>query len=70
MTDDDRITCITCAHRKPGQFGGMACHRAKAAGLNANRDVVELGRDLATLPQRCPAYTPKPTPKEQRHAPA
>lgn len=45
--DDDRRTCMECAHHRPGRCGN---HRA--AGLYSP----EVGRDLAALPQRCPAH--------------
>lgn len=47
---DDRVSCIDCTHYRPGRCGN---HRH--AGLHA-RDV---GRDLASLLQRCPGYVQK-----------
>jgi TubC N-terminal docking domain len=42
---DDRACCIECTHYRPGRCGN---HRA--AGLHTS----EVGRDLASLLQRCP----------------
>lgn len=47
---DDRVTCTTCQHYIRGK-----CMQAKAADLSPFASI-EIGRDLATLPQRCPAY--------------
>lgn len=44
---DDRVTCIECARYRPG-----ACGQHRRAGL-ASPDV---GRDLASTLQRCPAF--------------
>jgi hypothetical protein len=44
---DDRVSCTDCTHYRPGRCGN---HRA--AGLNSP----ELGRDLATMLQRCPGF--------------
>lgn len=46
-TGDDRRTCIECKHCRPG----LICAAYRAAGVGR-----ELGRDLATLLQRCPAF--------------
>ena len=46
----DRVSCSDCAHYRPGRCGN---HRP--AGLQAP----ELGRDLAGLLQRCPAFGEK-----------
>jgi hypothetical protein len=46
-TDDDRRTCPECAHAAPGR-----CRNHKRADLRSR----EIGRDLATLPQRCPGF--------------
>lgn len=53
MTDDDRVTCATCRHYRPGR-----CTQHKAAGMPQ-----EIGRDLAELLQRCPAHVPRPQSK-------
>lgn len=45
--DDDRVSCAECAHYRPGRCGN---HRR--AGLL----VSDVGRDMATLLQRCPGY--------------
>lgn len=44
---DDRNTCAECTAFRPGR-----CARHKAAGLFSP----EVGRDLASVPQRCPAF--------------
>ena len=46
---DDRRTCLECASYRPGRCGN---HRR--AGLQAP----DVGRDLATLLQRCPGFQP------------
>ncbi|HOX67493.1 MAG TPA: hypothetical protein PKV56_06470 [Burkholderiaceae bacterium] len=46
---DDRVSCADCKHYRPGRCGN---HRR--AGLN----VADIGRDLATLLQRCPGFDP------------
>lgn len=46
---DDRVSCIDCGHFRPGHCGN---HRR--AGLN----VADVGRDLASLLQRCPGIKP------------
>jgi hypothetical protein len=46
--DDHRHACVECAHYRPGR-----CTDHHRAGLTAP----ELSRDLASLPQRCPAFT-------------
>lgn len=48
--DDDRRRCIQCAHFKPWR-----CVAHMAAGLQSP----DVGRDLAALPQRCDAWTPR-----------
>ncbi|MDL2339490.1 MAG: hypothetical protein QFE16_16775 [Pseudomonadota bacterium] len=45
---DERVSCIDCGHYQPGRCGN---HRR--AGLN----VAEVGRDLASLLQHCPAWS-------------
>ena len=57
MTDDTRVICIGCGNRQPVR-GSMSCTQPKRAGLNVPRSAtyLELGRDLATQPQHCPAY--------------
>lgn len=47
---DDRRACVECSHYAPR--GHCARHRA------ALLDSREIGRDLAVLPQRCPAHEP------------
>lgn len=47
--DDDRRTCVECKHFRPGPI----CAAYRTAGVGR-----ELGRDLATLLQRCPAFLP------------
>lgn len=44
---DERVSCTDCRHYRPGRCGN---HRR--AGLHTS----ELGRDLATLLQRCPGF--------------
>ena len=46
---DDRRTCLECTTYRPGRCGN---HRR--AGLQAH----DVGRDLATLLQRCPGFQP------------
>jgi len=46
---DDRRACIECRHHERGR-----CARHRAAQLASN----VIGRDLAVLPQRCPAHEP------------
>lgn len=46
---DDRRACIECRHYERGH-----CARHRAALLASN----VIGRDLAVLPQRCPAHEP------------
>jgi len=45
--DDDRRTCVECLHCRPG----LTCDAYRPAGVGR-----ELGRDLATPLQRCPAF--------------
>lgn len=45
--EDDRRACVECSHYRPGRCGN---HRA--AGLHTH----DLGRDLASLPQRCAGF--------------
>jgi len=47
--DDDRRACVECDHCRPG----LTCDAYRAAGVGR-----ELGPDLATLLQRCPAFVP------------
>jgi hypothetical protein len=47
--DDDRRTCIECAHYRPASH---RCTNHKGAGLLT----AAVGRDLAELPQRCPGF--------------
>ncbi|MBX9793514.1 MAG: hypothetical protein K2Y02_04355 [Burkholderiaceae bacterium] len=44
---DERVSCTDCRHYRPGRCGN---HRR--AGLN----VADVGRDLASLLQRCPGW--------------
>lgn len=44
---DDRVGCMECQHYRPGR-----CANHRRAGLN----VADVGRDLATLLQRCPGF--------------
>lgn len=44
---DERVSCADCRHYRPGRCGN---HRR--AGL----DVVDVGRDLAAMLQRCPGF--------------
>lgn len=46
---DDRRACLECRHYERGR-----CAQHRAAGLQANA----VGRELAVLPQRCPAHEP------------
>jgi hypothetical protein len=46
---DDRVSCTDCKHYRPGRCGN---HRR--AGLGT----VDVGRDLATLLQRCDGFKP------------
>ena len=46
---DDRVSCTDCRHYRPGRCG---CHAR--AGLQRP----DVGRDLATLLQRCPGFEP------------
>ncbi len=46
---DDRVSCTDCRHYRPGRCGN---HRR--AGLGTS----DVGRDLATLLQRCPGFKP------------
>ena len=47
---DDRRLCVECTHCRPG----LTCTAYRAAGVGR-----ELGHDLATLLQRCPAFVPE-----------
>jgi hypothetical protein len=47
--DDDRRMCIECRHHQHAR-----CNEHRRAGL----DSPPVGRDLAVLPQRCPAFKP------------
>ena len=44
---DERVSCTDCRHYRPGHCGN---HRA--AGLQSP----DVGRDLAAMLQRCPAF--------------
>lgn len=50
MTDDHRVTCVTCRKLVRGW-----CTDARRAGL-AQSQRLELARDLIELPQHCPAH--------------
>ena len=60
---DERVSCTDCQHYRPGRCGNF-----RRAGLHAP----DVGRDLATLLQRCPGFAPpivrtavaKPAPAE------
>jgi TubC N-terminal docking domain len=47
--EDDRVSCTDCQHYRPGRCGN---HRR--AGLGTH----DLGRDLASLLQRCEGFKP------------
>lgn len=49
---DARVSCTDCRHYRPGRCGNRA-----GAGLHAP----EVGRELATLLQRCPGFDRQPT---------
>ena len=49
LEQDDRRMCVECLHCR----SDLACNAYRAAGVGR-----ELGRDLATLLQRCPAFVP------------
>jgi hypothetical protein len=49
QADDVRRTCVECNHYRPGAH---RCSRHRAAALQTP----ELARDLAALPQHCPAF--------------
>ena len=46
---DDRVSCADCGHYRLGRCGN---HRRAGLGLP------DVGRDLATLLQRCPGFQP------------
>ena len=48
---DDRVLCIDCHNYRYGH-----CHQHIRAGIGNSSQV---GSDLASLPQRCPAFEPK-----------
>lgn len=48
---DDRVLCIDCHNYRYGH-----CHQHIRAGIGNSSEV---GSDLASLPQRCPAFEPK-----------
>jgi hypothetical protein len=48
---DDRVLCIECHNYRYGH-----CHQHIRAGIGNSSQV---GSDLASLPQRCPAFEPK-----------
>ena len=56
MPDDKhpRVTCATCAHYRAGY-----CTNARLAQLEHHNSRAEIGRDLAALPQHCPAHKGK-----------
>ena len=49
---DDRAMCLECQHYRPGRCGNHA-----RAGLHS----ADVGRDLAAMLQRCPAFVPSVT---------
>lgn len=49
---DDLVTCAACRN-----YRGNRCHDARNSGI-WRTPVAEVGRDLAELPQRCPAFAP------------
>jgi len=51
---DPRVTCATCAHYRAGY-----CTNARLAQLEHHNSRAEIGRDLAALPQHCPAHKGK-----------
>jgi len=53
--DDDRVTCAACQHFKAGR-----CTQARRAGISPHASI-EIGRTLAELPQRCPAFMARKT---------
>ena len=63
MSDDTRVTCISCDNRQRVHTGLMACTKPRRAGLMAWRGApyAEIGRDFATLRQHCQAFVPKET---------
>lgn len=64
----DMHTCVTCRSCRRVHTGLMACTKPHAARLPCapSASYVELGRDLAEMQQRCPAYVLKPTMHERR----
>jgi len=46
---DERVSCTDCKHYRPGRCGN---HH------HAHLNVAEVGRDLASLLQRCPGFQP------------
>lgn len=48
---DDRVLCIECGNLKRGW-----CTDPRRAGLAPHRDAIEVGQQLATMRQRCPAF--------------
>ena len=64
--DDDRRTCVECSHYRPGRCGNHRC---------ADLHTADVGRDLATMPQRCPGFGkvlcgPSPHAAYSEHTPA
>ncbi len=53
MSDDDRVQCVRC-----GNFRACRCFEPIDAGISRRPEPMEIGRTLAELPQRCPAYKP------------
>ncbi len=54
MTDSDpRVRCVDCRC-----YRGGYCSRAQLAGLSRTRPTLEVGPDLAHLPQHCGAHQP------------
>lgn len=50
---DDMHTCRQCQHLRAGR-----CMQARRAGLSPFASI-EIGRDLADMPQRCQAWKAK-----------
>ena len=56
MSDDTRVVCTACMAYREGR-----CTQPKAAGLHSDKwrpGTTEIGRTLATLPQRCNGFAP------------
>jgi hypothetical protein len=53
MTDDLKTctACRNCVNRR--------CTNAATANLGTKAKTVDLGRELASMPQRCPGFAPR-----------